>query len=146
MRLEEATKPEAQTMTARRSDQFGIIMRSDVGPAEVTDGKISTMGDVKTIGRWTINPRGKRWCNNLDSCIAFSLLYTAIVTPFEIAFLEPGIDALFVMGNIVNLVFIVDMLLQFFLHYELHTEYGQMMEVSRWEGRWVQLEKVFFGV
>ena len=55
-------------------------------------------------------------------------MYTAIVTPFEIAFLKPEVDVLFFVGNVFNLIFIIDMILQFFLHYEMHTEYGQMME------------------
>ena len=46
------------------------------------------------------------------------LLYIAVFTPYEVAFMSPATEAsdpLFVLGRIVDLVFALDMMLQFFL-------------------------------
>ena len=56
----------------------------------------------------------KRW----DLVTAIVLMYTAFATPFEVAFLKPptsGNDALFIINRLVDTVFILDMILQFFL-------------------------------
>lgn len=60
------------------------------------------------------------------------LLFVAVFTPFEVAFLPSPIrssDALFVIGRIVDAVFIVDMLLQFLLMVPRLDERG------KWEAR-----------
>ena len=43
------------------------------------------------------------------------VLYTAVVTPFDVSYLQPKLDALFVFNRIVDVYFLADMILQFFL-------------------------------
>jgi len=43
------------------------------------------------------------------------VFYTACVTPFDVSFLEPKLDALFVCNRLVDTFFLCDMILQFFL-------------------------------
>merc|ERR1711871_287488 len=43
------------------------------------------------------------------------VLYTAIVTPYDVSFLEPELDALFFFNRIVDTFFFADMVLQFFI-------------------------------
>ena len=51
-----------------------------------------------------------------DMTTGFCLLFTAFVTPFEVGIgLTTKIDALFIVNQVVNLVFILDIIFQFFL-------------------------------
>jgi len=77
-----------------------------------------------TNSSWTINPTTNKWCSTWDKLLALALLYTAIVTPYEVAFLVPQIDALFCVNQLVNFLFLVDVVLQFFLHYQLPKNLG----------------------
>jgi hypothetical protein len=45
------------------------------------------------------------------------LVYTAIVTPYEVSFLEPSLNALFFINRFVDVSFLFDMLLNFYLGY-----------------------------
>jgi hypothetical protein len=45
----------------------------------------------------------KRW----DGMVMLALLFTASVTPFEVAFLTPGINTLFFLNRLVDLLFLV---------------------------------------
>ena len=45
------------------------------------------------------------------------MIYTAFVTPYEVAFLETKIDVLFVVNRIVDLGFVTDIWVQFHLEY-----------------------------
>ena len=73
VRLKEETKPEAITTTARKHLHFGIILRSDVAPITPRKKPRNTLTSEKTIGKWTINPRGNRFCAHFDTAIAVSL-------------------------------------------------------------------------
>ena len=56
----------------------------------------------------------KRW----DVTTALALIFTAIATPMEVGFLDAPtspLDTLFLVNRVVDLVFILDMVLQFFL-------------------------------
>ena len=58
-----------------------------------------------------------------DAATSIALILTALVTPFEVSFLEPdGVDGLFVMNRMIDAIFIVDMALQFFLMYQVSDE------------------------
>jgi hypothetical protein len=46
-----------------------------------------------------------------------ALIYTALITPFNVAFLELSYDFMFVLDRIVDAFFLADMVLQFLLAY-----------------------------
>ena len=86
-------------------------------------------------GTWTVAPDKIRRVQNWDVVICVALVYTALVTPAEVGFLHdrnqhtvgggtgsPGAWAFFACTQIVNLVFIGDVGLQFFLHYKDHQD------------------------
>lgn len=67
---------------------------------------------------------------NWDKVTVMALLYTAVVTPYEVAFLETTpASALFWINQVVNLVFVVDMFMQFFIPYKQTKAQG---------GQWVK--------
>ena len=62
-----------------------------------------------------INPRQSH-IQYWDLATGLALVFTAIVTPFEVCVgLETRFDALFVFNSIVNVIFMVDIVVQFFL-------------------------------
>lgn len=77
----------------------------------------------------TISPVKNKYLDQWNILMAIAVFYTALVTPFEIAFIqEAEFGALFVINMIVNGVFLGDITLQFFLHYK---------EADTKGGRWV---------
>lgn len=66
-----------------------------------------------------------------DSLILILLLYTSLVTPYEVAFLETHIDGLFVVNRFVDLCFIKDMVLQLYLKVEHRSRRGTVMLKDR---------------
>ena len=70
--------------------------------------------------RFVIDPRKSKHVGKLDCATGVCLIFTAIVTPFEVALLPSPTDAaepLFVINRVVDFIFTVDMVLQFFLMY-----------------------------
>jgi len=59
-----------------------------------------------------------------DIMVVLCLIFTAIVTPFEIAFLKPAYDSLYVINRCVDFVFVKDMAMQFFLKVKKRTRQG----------------------
>lgn len=68
---------------------------------------------IRDARRGLLNPRS-RYVQWWDLTTALALGYTAFVTPFEVGLgLETSINALFAVNQLVNLVFIIDVLVQF---------------------------------
>ncbi len=63
-----------------------------------------------------INPNGE-FCKNWDLLMVALLIFTAIVTPFEVGFLTPKFDGLYVVNRFVDSGFVADMFVNFFLGY-----------------------------
>ncbi|EQC26951.1 hypothetical protein SDRG_15282 [Saprolegnia diclina VS20] len=85
---------------------------------QVTDRDFhSTMGVVlpaRFCGLEPIHPHST-FMRNWDALSIVLLFYTAVVTPFETAFLTPSFDALFGLNTLVDVCFFLDMVLRFFL-------------------------------
>ena len=66
----------------------------------------------------------KRW----DIAVILCLLFTALVTPYEVAFLDTALDdSLFAVNRLVDLVFVKDICLQFFLKVQVSTKQGTVL-------------------
>ena len=65
-----------------------------------------------------IDPRTNEWLWMWDIVTAISLIFVALGTPMEVGFLDPTtrwLDPLFITNQCINLIFIIDLVLQFFL-------------------------------
>lgn len=96
------------------------MLRRDAVMANILQRRLqetqrSTIGPKKDPW-YLLNPRQSRWVERLDIATTAAITFTALVTPFESAFLGPPADVslLFVINRIVDLVFTVDMVAQFF--------------------------------
>jgi len=80
---------------------------------------------------WVVNPENNKAVNMWDLGTMVALVFVALITPVEVALLEPHINALFVVNAIVDCIFLVDMILQFFIVYRVRTPYGYRIETSQ---------------
>jgi hypothetical protein len=74
--------------------------------------------------RYVLHPGKSKWLGYWDIVSAFALLYTVSITPFEAAFVSPVIggaawsDPWFLVNRLLDSIFFVDMILQFFVAYQ----------------------------
>eukprot|EP00232_Nephroselmis_pyriformis_P003512 CAMPEP_0182906042 /NCGR_PEP_ID=MMETSP0034_2-20130328/33430_1 /TAXON_ID=156128 /ORGANISM="Nephroselmis pyriformis, Strain CCMP717" /LENGTH=656 /DNA_ID=CAMNT_0025041611 /DNA_START=421 /DNA_END=2388 /DNA_ORIENTATION=+ len=64
-----------------------------------------------------LNPRSRlvmKW----DLYVGLLLVFTAVVTPFEVSFLDTRINVLFFMNRLVDVSFLMDIIVQFFMPYQ----------------------------
>ena len=84
---------------------------------------------------WIIDPRKSWWMGWWDGLLAFALIFTALVTPYEIAFIASEetshpLSSLFIANRVLDGLFLSDMLLQF-----------NLMVFDEWQSRWVQTRR-----
>lgn len=74
--------------------------------------------------KYVLHPMKNKFLNYWDVVSTIALLWTATVTPFEASFLSPAFgpsawtEVWYLMNRVLDLVFCIDMLLQFFIAYE----------------------------
>ena len=79
---------------------------------------------------WYIMHPESRFMTGWDLFTGVALIFTALITPYELAFLEPELNALFVVNRLIDLTFVIDMVFQFLTMHRLTDD-----EVSTWEHR-----------
>ena len=73
------------------------------------------LGMVK-LNAWMIDPREVKRLWMWDATTASSLIFVAMITPIEVGFLEPSTswwDPLFLINQLINVIFVLDLVLQF---------------------------------
>lgn len=73
--------------------------------------------------RFLILPETK-WMQRWDMCTFLALIFTALVTPYEVACLSAQLNGLFFVNRLIDGIFIVDMFLQFFTAYKTDKKHG----------------------
>ena len=83
--------------------------------------------DAIDVWPWYIlNPNGGHMAS-WDILTSVALIFTAIVTPFEVGFMpapETAREPLFIINRIVDVIFSLDMCFQFFLAYRVTSEFA----------------------
>lgn len=100
-------KPAPKKPVARNEGIFGAVV-------PVEEKKEMSEVDMRKAEKYLIKPHDEnvqRW----DMVGLVMIAYTAIVTPYDVSFLEPQYDVLFVFNRLVDSFFLCDMVLQFFL-------------------------------
>ena len=93
--------------------------------------------DLEAGKRFVLRPGKYRALILWDAISTFALLYTAVVTPFEAAFISPTLgpvawqDIWFLLNRALDVVFLLDMLLQFFLAYQGRDKIGGEVWIER---------------
>jgi len=96
---------------------------------EAVENKLAMMGNAN---KFLFNPDGK-FCQNWDMVIIIALVFTATITPYEVAFVEGSINAMFAVNRFVDAAFLCDMTLQFFLMYK--DSDGKLVRYRWWIAR-----------
>jgi hypothetical protein len=98
------------------------------------DGVIGLEDEESESDRpWFLVHPDWQWVATWDAVTAITMIFIAVFTPFEIAYLPAPIvvsDGLFILGRAIDTIFIADMLLSFFLMVPKRNEPG-IME-TRW--------------
>ena len=68
-----------------------------------------------TYNRWVIDPNYALWTGWWDLGMMVLLTVVLFVTPYEVAFLSPNLDALFVINRVFDAIFMSDLVINFFL-------------------------------
>lgn len=115
--------------SSTRADGAALPSPGPMQPGHLTtsfvDTAIQMQRDLRVTPKWLIDPRTSKRMGYWDFTTVMALLFTALVTPFEVAFLEPVTgDALYVINWAVNGIFIVDMIFQFCMIYPSETAEG----------------------
>ena len=118
-----------RTSGTTRAEGAALPSPGPMQPGHLTtsfvDTAIQMQRDLRVTPKWLIDPRTSKRMGYWDFTTVMALLFTALVTPFEVAFLEPVTgDALYVINWVVNGIFIVDMVFQFCMIYPSETAEG----------------------
>ena len=81
------------------------------------DGRVDSMKMMLTFQHARVLMPNSHMMKRWEQVTVFLLLFTALVTPFEIAFLGTKFDALFVLNRLVDGGFLIDIGLNFRLAY-----------------------------
>ena len=75
---------------------------------------------LKVQERWIINPRSSPWMAYWDMASFMCLFFTAVFTPIEVSFVLDSGVVWFTFNLVVNIFYIVDMVMNFFMAYQAH--------------------------
>jgi potassium voltage-gated channel Eag-related subfamily H protein 7 len=90
----------------------------EMGVSDSVSMNFSTSAPLETHGCCLVLDPRKPLMQQWDGVVALLLIYTAYVTPYEVAFLETtGVNPLFLFNRFVDVCFIMDMFRMFFTAY-----------------------------
>jgi hypothetical protein len=123
---------------SQRNRRETMKSQATVAPAPSRDSSADIEEKCKACWRvkWVLDPRTVAFVAWWDLVATFALVFTALVTPYEVAFLVPPTPSerlnspLFLMNRGIDIVFIVDILLQFRLAYKDESVHGTSWIVS----------------
>mmetsp|Transcript_34736 Transcript_34736/g.79659 ORF Transcript_34736/g.79659 Transcript_34736/m.79659 type:complete len:805 (+) Transcript_34736:53-2467(+) len=80
---------------------------------------------------WVINPDSNRTLAKWDMLMVLALGFVAVFTPMEVSLMEVRYDAVFIVNRFVDVVFMIDMALNFFTAFPVYTRFGRTLEFRR---------------
>jgi hypothetical protein len=83
---------------------------------QMVEGFQAQLKHIADSERYLLKP-DTMYMQHWDHIMVVALLFTAIVTPYDVAFLEPGLNNMFVCNRAVDCVFLVDIFITFNLMY-----------------------------
>jgi len=94
--------------------------KDDITPGKHDDEDFTPTGPVLPLDQektssWMIDSTATPELQYWDLTMLGAIAYVAIMTPYEVAFLEPEMNALFVINRLLDAIFLSDMILQFFI-------------------------------
>ena len=104
----------------------------------------SIRAQLKSHRKWIVHPREHKWTKYWDTCSLSCVLFTALVTPFEVGITSPvpiwefsaAQYPLFVINRMVDTFFLADMVLSFFMAYQMPAHKGGGWVIDRYQIVW----------
>ena len=113
-------------------EQSSLMLRA-------VEEKLST---TKAVNPFVILP-DVWWMGYWDLTTGLALVFTALVTPYEVAMLETSFDGLFVVNRLIDLIFYADIGLAFFSAYRKSAKEGGTLVTNLRTIRWHYLRGWF---
>lgn len=101
----------------RQKTSAALTQQREVAMNKILERRASAETRHMKAGPWyMLNPRTSTFVERMDLATTVAVVFTAVVTPFESAFLGPPaqVNTLFIVNRLVDLIFTVDMVAQFF--------------------------------
>ena len=111
------------------------------GLSGIKDTVVVATSQAKRRDSCIIDPRSSRFLTVWDAAIAVALIFTAVITPYEVAFLPAPslpVDLLFVTNRLIDVLFIIDIGLNFCLMYH---RVDSIQGGLRWVGNRFEIAK-----
>ena len=134
-----AATPEAAPPKLTKEGPNGASLSRMGSPQDGEALRKGWKADLKASGKiegnkwWIIDPRKNEHVGHWDGVTSLALVFTALVTPYEVAFLPAPraccLDSLFFINRVVDLIFVLDMCLQFCLAYP---NYISVLDGTAW--------------
>lgn len=130
------THIERQQQTNKRAQaskvEHDLILKrgdSSLGRLTNVDSMRAAIKKASGDGSFVIDPRSSEWTHWWDLVVVILLVVVLFLTPYEVAFLEPGLVepmavALFVVNRLFDLVFFLDMAINFNRGFQLGAKQG----------------------
>ena len=114
----EGSGPERH-MASLNTDMFTAVQEATFKQVQIRQHRgVSNPDNIKCI----ISPKSK-FSQQWDLLMILLLLYTAVVTPFEVSYLSASVPPLlFMLNRLVDMAFFADIIINFCLAYELEDE------------------------
>jgi hypothetical protein len=78
---------------------------------------------MNSLTKFLLNNPDGDFCQKWDVVMIVALVFTATVTPYEVAFVETKIDAMFAINRLIDLLFFSDMVLQVSVFWEINDHF-----------------------
>jgi potassium voltage-gated channel Eag-related subfamily H protein 7 len=99
-------------------------------PMVLNEGKDYIFSLDSRLDRWRIVDPNTQRMNNWDVTMMMLLVFTAFVTPFEVAFLSTEVNALFWINRFIDMLFLCDLVLNFMISYPVFVRSTRVWIIS----------------
>lgn len=94
----------------------------------VEEAGFKKLESAKTPVNWIFNPESSSFLAKWDVVAVCGLCFVAMVAPVQVSMLESEFGVLFIISGVVDMIFLVDFVLQFFIMYHIRTDFGHCLE------------------
>ena len=120
-------QPTKRPQRKKKNDKLASVAVATMNNQPVVD-RMLIEDQIRQTYWYMVDPRRHaRKLQAWDTLVALALCWVTIATPFESAFLPPlssPTEPLFILGRVIDAIFILDLVLQFFLVVRISTRHG----------------------
>lgn len=115
--------------SARGCGALRVLRRRLCGPGGRRFWRLSDLRQLR-MQDLIMHPEQCAFLETWDLLAILCLVFLAVVAPLQLSLMDPKLDFLFAVNCVVDMVFLVDLVMHFFLMYPKKTNYGYIYEDS----------------